>query len=60
MSKRERHENEEEMEAEFVTGPLDGMRITLHVLHEEPKLTILGCSYERQEKPVAEAEEMAK
>jgi hypothetical protein len=43
---------DEEMDAEFIGGPLDGMRITLHVLREEPRLTVLGRTYERQSKPV--------
>jgi hypothetical protein len=43
---------DEEMEAEFIGGPLDGMRITLHVLREEPRLTVLARTYERQIKPV--------
>ena len=47
---------DQEMDAEFVGGPLDGMRITLHVLLREPKLTLLGRTYARQTKSEAEAD----
>lgn len=48
---------DEEMDVEFVDGPLDGMRLTLHVIREEPRLTILARAYERQGTSDAEKSE---